>query len=467
MTYSELPPVLIYEKRETLDNFDVDYDNINGELYDKLLNVRCLQIPYTEMRKHILSIFNDVYYICTMLLVEYRPMDHYGQYLSVARKEIGKMSPSEREAIVMSMVHCILWSLGTQHGIPIWVNLLLEKIDSQLKTYAKNTPEFAIYSTIVDGFDYRRFEVTKEMFQIRPTKYFLLLLEDEFWNKVTNNFDLGTIIELSIRVGYTREDKKEFINHISRLARYHYEEEYADYPDFWAKREVKWKMEMLHKLEDDPNLIPYPIPEDRIVHLEPPMIKTTILPPGRNLSGQPKQKNSTAATFTYSSYKEDKFAKQRLEFIASDLNAMFIAGNSCKSLIKDLFTGIEIGLKTKIKWKGTKAELVYFFKQLNEKNYIKWSEGEMMWVIVASHFVIETIYKSGKKRKVSIDAESLQSYTSKPKEESKRILDTIIGYFEPNITQVLGLKSIDTEQEAEDSRNEKLAKADFVQQQRK
>lgn len=467
MTYSELPPVLFYEKRESLDDFDVDYDNINGELYDKLLNVRCLQIPYADMRKHVLSIFNDVYYICTMLLVEYRPQDHYGQYLSIARKEIGEMPPSEREAIVMSMVHCILWSIGTQHGIPIWVNLLLEKIDGLLKNYAKNTPEYEIYSTIVDGFDYRRFEATKEMFQIRSTKYFLPLLEDEFWNKVTNNFDLGTIIELSIRVGYTREDKKEFIDHIRSLAKYHYEEEYSDYPDFWAKKEVNWKMKMLHKLEDDPNLLPIPIPEDRIVHLEPPMIKTKILPQGRNMSGQPKQKNSTKATFTYSSYQEDQFSKQRLEFIASDLNAMFIAGNGCKSLIKDLFIGIEIELKTKIKWKGTKAELVYFFKQLNEKDYIKWPEGEMMWVIVASHFVIETICKSGKKRKVSIDAESLQSYTCKPKEGSMRILDKIIGYFQPNITQVLGLKPIDTEQEAEDSRNERLAKADFVQQQRK
>lgn len=467
MTYSELPPVLFFEKRESLNDFDVDYDNINGALYDRLMNVSCLQIPYAEMRKHILSIFNDVYYICTMLLVEYRPQDHYGQYLSIARKEIGAMPPSEREAIVMSMVHCILWSIGTQHGIPIWVNLLLEKIDGLLKNYTKNTHEYGVYSTIVDGFDYRSYEVTKEMFQIRSTKYFLPFLKDDFWRKVTDNYDLGTIIELSIRVGYTREDKKKFIDYIRGKAKYHYEEVYSVFPDSWAKREVNSMMMMLHKLEDDPNLLPFPIPKDRIVHLEPPVIKTMTFPSGQNQSGQPKQKNSTTATFTYSSCEEDEFQKQRLEFMASELNALFIAGNGYKSLIKDLFTGTEIGLKTKIKWKGTKAELVYFFKQLNEKDYIKWPEGELMWVIVASHFVIETICKSGKKRKVSINADSLQSYTCKPKEESMRILDRIIKYFEPNITQVLGLKPIDTEQEAEDSRNERLVNTDFVRQQRK
>lgn len=177
-----------------------------------------------------------------------------------------------------------------------------------------------------------------------------------------------------------------------------------------------------------------------------------------------KTKDTTTATFTYSGFSEDNYSKHRLNLIVGALVGKFVAGNVNKNLIKDLFTGVEIGGKAKIIWKGTKGELVYFFRKLNEKNYISWPDGEFMWAIVASHFKIVTEYKNGKKREVSISADSLQFYTDTPKDDIKRQLDKIINMFEPDLTKLLGISPIDREEEAEKARHEELAREDFARQ---
>ena len=173
--------------------------------------------------------------------------------------------------------------------------------------------------------------------------------------------------------------------------------------------------------------------------------------------GKKKKNNSkTTATFVYNGYDNDTFSKQRLELIASSLLGQFVLGSkTSKSLIKDFFTGKEIIDNSKIIWKGTKAELVYFFRELNLRGYIKCTNDEKIWVIVASHF-------KGNYKDVLISAESLQSYTCKPKAVMMQELDKIIRYFEPNLKAALDIKEIDTAQEAEDSLHQELANKDFA-----
>ena len=192
--------------------------------------------------------------------------------------------------------------------------------------------------------------------------------------------------------------------------------------------------------------------------------------PNRSKVKAKKRKNSskTKATFVYKDHDADPFSKQRLDLIASNLIGQFVSSSkTTKSLIKDLFRGIEIGLNSKIIWKGTKAELVYFFRELNLKGYIICPNDEKMWVIVASHFKIKKELKKGNYTDVPISAESLQNYTAKPKDDIKRILDKIILFFEPDLKKVLELKEIDTAQEAENARHQELANRDFVRSQKK
>ncbi len=238
----------------------------------------------------------------------------------------------------------------------------------------------------------------------------------------------------------------------------------------------------LGNIEISKALLPY-LQEDDAKHIEEiasnyiDFVKETIITPEKpavnkensgKKEGKPqsskKTKDTTTATFTYSGFSEDNYSKQRLDLIVGALVGKFVAGNVNKNLIKDLFTGFEIGGKAKIIWKGTKGELVYFFRKLNEKNYISWPDGEFMWAIVASHFKIVTEYKNGKKREVSISADSLQFYTDTPKDDIKRQLDKIINMFEPDLTKLLGISPIDREEEAEKARHEELAREDFARQ---
>lgn len=468
MTYSEISPILIYEKREDLTAFSVDDDDcINGAMYERLLNLRCLQLPYSEMRKQILSIFNDVYYICTMLFEEYRPSEHLGQYLSIARNTDSNITESEREAAVMSMIHCILWSCGVQNGIPIWVKLLLDKIDNVLNGYVKGNPDYIVYSTMTKDFDFKRYEVNKSMFRKRSPQYILPMLSSEFWEKETDNYFLGTIVELAIRIGNTIEDKNSFLNSIRHLVLFHFEKEFQDFGPQMSKEFIDSDMQLFDLLYDDPKLIASPIPKDRIVMLKP---KDEIAKPkiqGDSSKYIQQKKTATTATFTYENYCEDNFSQQRLELIARKLIGQFVAGTTHKSLIEDLFTGIDIEVKSKIIWKGTKAELVYFFKQLNAKNRIKWPKDEMMWVIVASHFKIKTELKSQGFKEVPISADSLQSYTGKPKKEMMRLLDNIIKLFDPDLLKAIGITPIETEDEAEKDKYEKLALYQFLMNQKR
>lgn len=190
--------------------------------------------------------------------------------------------------------------------------------------------------------------------------------------------------------------------------------------------------------------------------------------PKKKTKRKKKAHSTTSATFTYKGYKTDSFKQQRLDLIANHLIGQFILESKTpKSLIEDLFAGREINVSSKITWKGTKAELVYFFRTLNKRKLIEWPKDEKMWVIVASHFIISTELKKGSYKHVDISAVSLQNYTEPPNEEMKRLLNNIIKFFEPDLKKALNLEDIDTEQEAEDASNQELANKDFSYSQKK
>ncbi len=190
--------------------------------------------------------------------------------------------------------------------------------------------------------------------------------------------------------------------------------------------------------------------------------------PKKKTKRKKKVQSTTTATFSYKGYKTDNYKQQRLDLIANHLIGQFILKSKTpKSLIEDLFAGREINVSSKITWKGTKAELVYFFRTLNKRKLIEWPKDEKMWVIVASHFIISTELKKGSYKHVDISAVSLQNYTEPPNEEMKRLLNNIIKFFEPDLKKALNLEDIDTEQEAEDASNQELANKDFSYSQKK
>lgn len=184
-----------------------------------------------------------------------------------------------------------------------------------------------------------------------------------------------------------------------------------------------------------------------------------------------KKKNwFTTATFTYKGMKTDLFKDARLELAASSLITLFINGIirdnrgqtiDCKQYVIDLFSGTGIEAENTLIWKGNMVELAYFFRELNRNKRLEWSEDELFWDIVASHFRIETELKNGNLRKCGVTPDSLKTYSANPKTEIKKQLDIIVSYFNPDMSELLSKRNIDPEEEAENSRNQAMAENDY------
>lgn len=177
----------------------------------------------------------------------------------------------------------------------------------------------------------------------------------------------------------------------------------------------------------------------------------------------------TKTTFTCKELEGYQFMEQRRDILCNLLFECFVASKKEKEdiereKIEKLFSGKSLKEKEKITWKGTKKELVYFFRQL--KNYLEYSSKENFWNVVASHFVIETqgkkiVQGQRKVRYVAISADSLQSTTGKPKKDIMKKLDGIINVLTAPIADVLQLHRNSTEGDAEETRYKDLAEKDL------
>jgi hypothetical protein len=177
----------------------------------------------------------------------------------------------------------------------------------------------------------------------------------------------------------------------------------------------------------------------------------------------------TKTTFTCKELEGYQFMEQRRGILCNLLFECFVASKKEKEdiereKIEKLFSGKSLKEKEKITWKGTKKELVYFFRQL--KNYLEYSSKENFWNVVASHFVIETqgkkiVQGQRKVRYVAISADSLQSTTGKPKKDIMKKLDGIINVLTAPIADVLQLHRNSTEGDAEETRYKDLAEKDL------
>ena len=185
-----------------------------------------------------------------------------------------------------------------------------------------------------------------------------------------------------------------------------------------------------------------------------------------------KNKNNwfTTATFTYTGMKSDLFKDTRLEGVSSSLITHFVKGTikdkdgqtiDYKQYINDLFSGTCIDSENTLVWKGNMVELAYLFRELHRNKRIEWHEDEFLWNIVASHFKIETELKSGKVKKCNVTPDSLGHYHAKPKAEIKKLLDAIISYFNPDMSELISGQKTNPEEEAENERNQTMAENDY------
>ena len=110
-TKQELRP-LIYKDRGDIDEFDIDNtQSLDAEMLNR---IECSEIIRLEgANKYILDIFNNAYYITTLIMMERHPVHYLSKYILIAEHtssayyDIYKKTSGYKliSAIIMAMVN--------------------------------------------------------------------------------------------------------------------------------------------------------------------------------------------------------------------------------------------------------------------------------------------------------------------------------------------------------------------------
>ncbi|MCR5131058.1 MAG: hypothetical protein K6C10_06320 [Prevotella sp.] len=93
----------VYRERKSLEEFGVDEKGtLNKVLFDALFKTAYMT-KLKDGESKILGIFNDAYYICTLILLDKRPYFKVDSYVEIASKGY-PIFPNDRAIIVLSLV---------------------------------------------------------------------------------------------------------------------------------------------------------------------------------------------------------------------------------------------------------------------------------------------------------------------------------------------------------------------------
>lgn len=168
---------IIYRDRIELDEFDVD----NEKSMDCFMLERIEKSPVIDMEdanRYILDLFNQVYYIITLILMEKRPVHYFKKYLAIASHTSSyyfNLSSNGSgaqifECIVMAMVYNYLQMCSAPLGNN--VKALLEKIFEHYQSFMVNNEMRAIfYKCIISKEEHNDYKVDVKVFEplCRPT----------------------------------------------------------------------------------------------------------------------------------------------------------------------------------------------------------------------------------------------------------------------------------------------------------
>lgn len=100
----------IYKERNNLEEFGIDNNNtVSHALFNALFQIDYIT-TMEDAESELLSIFNDTYYICTLILLDKRPYFKYSSYEEIAYGDFPFYSKN-RAITVLSMVSVYINSL--------------------------------------------------------------------------------------------------------------------------------------------------------------------------------------------------------------------------------------------------------------------------------------------------------------------------------------------------------------------
>lgn len=199
MNYSKIPRELICFTHRSLDHYDVDDRKYaNFFFFEQMLKMDILSPQYIETESQILAIFNDAYFILTLVFLEKRPILRLGYYREIARIWPGRGVSLEREVIVLSLVFEILGLI--KQDLPHSVLSFKE----ELKRFLSAKKDYVDYFFSIKE-DVYRYSITL----FYPKKITKEVVNKIDWEDLTDNFDLETIQDIVDTLG--RDNKEKLI----------------------------------------------------------------------------------------------------------------------------------------------------------------------------------------------------------------------------------------------------------------
>ena len=201
MDYTKIPRVLIYKDRTNLSEFRVkDDDTLNSQLYIILRRHLYNNMSIARYTNTILWLFNESYYLTTMILLDKKAVDHFDDYSNCIY--IDSQYTVEKIHLYKKMI-CAMVYVFLNHSSDLSLELrtvrrflrneALDYIDifSELNNYTKPGAE-----------EFKPVRITKD------------LLRNIDWKKITSDYKLDNIIDIIEEIGREKAEKRLLIKSI-------------------------------------------------------------------------------------------------------------------------------------------------------------------------------------------------------------------------------------------------------------
>ncbi|MBO5630477.1 MAG: hypothetical protein J5965_15545 [Aeriscardovia sp.] len=161
MDYTKVPRSLIYQDFGDIDFFPIDDDySIEGKFYNYLFEHPFIK-DIENQAEIVLDIFNNAYYICTLIYNEYHPRMYLNAYKNIA-------SNMQKEELwlnyIMPVTMELVYGLIKHDCVPVQEDKFFEDIKSLILKASENTPneDFGKFIDQIDSFDNYKYKLNKE-----------------------------------------------------------------------------------------------------------------------------------------------------------------------------------------------------------------------------------------------------------------------------------------------------------------
>lgn len=202
MDITKLPRELVYKEKSSVNEFEYHPEN------KSVWKIHSFIMEYSETllykkNDELLSIMllNDAYYICTLVLIDNNPVNHFVYYTQIANREQDAQYINQivYSRMVMTVVYTLLIRIARRK---IKVRRFCNKLESYVYdksiftekgNYMKNYPDMFVFST----------RVIEEN-----------IVKKINWDLVTSHFKLSEISEIIDKLGKNNKGKRLLIQYI-------------------------------------------------------------------------------------------------------------------------------------------------------------------------------------------------------------------------------------------------------------